>query len=849
MQKLFLLILCVSSLGVSAQKIEGTVYDEEGKILPYASVLVKGSPIGVSANNVGKFSITLSPGNYTLICRHVGYTTQEKSVTLTSQDVTVDLILSVQKLVLKEIIINKGGEDPAYEIIRHAIKMRPFYEKQVTALEAEVYIKGIIKVRKLPQKVLGKKIPEEDRNNMALDSSGKGIIYLSESVTKVSIQQPDKVKLEVISGRESGSNGFGFNFPAFISFYQNNVNMFDSKLNPRGFVSPIADGALHYYTYKFLGSFFEDGKEVDVINVTPARDYEPLFFGIINITENDWRIYSCDLLLTKKSQLEILDSLEISQIHVPVNDSTWRIKNQVLHFNFNQLGIDAVGDFVNVYSKYNLAPKFSKNFFDRVVVKYDTAVNKKTTAYWDSIRPVPLEPKEMHDYKIKDSIYQLKKDSSLQNIDSLKKKQGKIKISQFFWTGIDRRHYSKKNTYRYEIDPLLKTLQYNTVEGIVLNPSFTISKFVKSWNTTVSFIGDVRYGFNNNHLNAWAGFNFRSRNADVDEKFKRQSFYFAGGKRVSQFFKESSLDGLGNSIGTLLYGRNDMKIYENYFSKAGFTKRWESGARFLIEGEYEDRMPVNNTTDFILNKKWLDRFTPNYPVEILSSQFTPHQAVLLHATFSVKPGQKYIQFPKSKVAIGSKYPTFTIDYIKGLKNIFGSDVDFDKWSFNISDEVNLKLAGSIKYNVTLGGFLNTNSVYIQDYKHFHGNVSHIAKEYVQAFQLASYYEFSNTSSFFTELHFEHHSNGLLTNKIPLFKKLNWNLVEGVNALYINPQTKYAEVFAGFENIFKIARIDFVAGFQNGFKPVYTYRIGFGGLLGDALNAQRFKKSSRIINNW
>ena len=66
-----------------------------------------------------------------------------------------------------------------------------------------------------------------------------------------------------------------------------------------------------------------------------------------------------------------------------------------------------------------------------------------------------------------------------------------------------------------------------------------------------------------------------------DKKLKRQSFYIAGGKRVSQFFKESTLEGLGNTIGTLFYGRNEMKIYENYFGKAGFSKQFESGARLF----------------------------------------------------------------------------------------------------------------------------------------------------------------------------------------------------------------------------------------------------------------------------
>ena len=185
-----------------------------------------------------------------------------------------------------------------------------------------------------------------------------------------------KFKLEVKSSRVSGSGGFGFSFPTFISLYQNNVIIFTQKLNPRGFISPIADGALNFYRYKFLGSYFEDGKEINSIRVTPRRNYEPLFSGIINITEGDWRIHSLDLTLTKKSQLEIIDSLKITQFHVPINSETWRVKNQLLHFSFNQLGIDAVANFVNVYSNYNLQPAIEKGYFDNVVIKYDSGVNK-----------------------------------------------------------------------------------------------------------------------------------------------------------------------------------------------------------------------------------------------------------------------------------------------------------------------------------------------------------------------------------------------------------------------------------------------------------------------------------------
>ena len=397
MRKFLLLLSIIISLHSSAQKIHGIIFNDKGDLLPYSSVTIKGTSIGASANNRAKYAIAVKPGTYTVVCQHIGFASQEKIVTVKDQDEELMFFLNEQKLVLKEVIVKSGGEDPAYEIIRQAIKKRPEYNKEVNAFTCDLYTKDMIKLRRLPKRILGQKIPDEDRKDMGLDTTGVGIIYLSESIAKVAAQKPGKFKLEVKSSRVSGSDGFGFSFPTFISLYQNNVILFTQKLNPRGFISPIADGALNFYKYKYLGSFWEDGKEINSIRITPKRSYEPLFSGIINISENDWRIYSLDLLLTKKSQLEIIDTLQITQFHLPVTRDTWRVKNQLIHFNFSQFGIDAVGNFVNVYSNYNLQPVFAKEFFDNVIMKYDTGVNKKPKAYWDSIRPMPLEREEVKD--------------------------------------------------------------------------------------------------------------------------------------------------------------------------------------------------------------------------------------------------------------------------------------------------------------------------------------------------------------------------------------------------------------------------------------------------------------------
>ena len=69
-------------------------------------------------------------------------------------------------------------------------------------------------------------------------------------------------------------------------------------------------------------------------------------------------------MLTKESQLELLDTVKIKQIQMPVGNNVWRTKDQVVYFTFNLLGIDAIGNFVNVFNKYDLDPTFSKKYFN-----------------------------------------------------------------------------------------------------------------------------------------------------------------------------------------------------------------------------------------------------------------------------------------------------------------------------------------------------------------------------------------------------------------------------------------------------------------------------------------------------
>ncbi len=781
------------------QTVSGVVKDTKGNILPYASILVKGTTKGTTSNAKGLYTINIEKGKYILVCQRLGYATKEAVVNISS-DVELNFTLEDQQYKMNEVIVKSGAEDPAYAIIRKAIATREEHENDLKKFEAEVYIKGQLQLRNYPKKFFGEAVDFEDG-----DTSKKKMIFLSETVAKYSVNNADR-KIEVVSTKVSGnSNGFGFSSPQMISFYKNIVSV-GNGLNPRGFISPLANNALNFYRYKFKGTFFENGKEVSRIQVIPKRKYEPLFTGFINIIENEWRLQSVQLTALKEQQMQLLDTLQIEQLFVPFKD-TWIIKQQVIQPAGKFFSFDFFGSFVQVYSKFNTEPVFDKKFFNNTILKFYDSSNKKTLGYWDSIRPIPLLDAEVKDYKKKDSLEIVRK--SPKYLDSLDKVRNKITFSKLILTG--QSFSIEKKKVDISIDPFLKALNsYNTVEGYVINFSASYFKRFKEGSRNSLLIAPtVRYGFSNRHFNGYltAQYNYGKKYSS--------SVSLSGGSKVFQFNNASPIAPSSNTISTLLYERNYLKIYQAAFARIGYSKALGDGFSFSANIQFQDRIPLVNTTDYKAKDFANRSFTPNYPIELPNSNFIRHQALSASINVTFRPGSKYIEFPNRKVNIGSKYPTLRASIIQGVNGILGSDVNYTKWKFTVDDNLNLKLGGRFSYKLETGGFLNAKSVFSPDYNHFLGNQTAVASQYLNSFQLLPYYQFSNIEKAYGAGHIEYHLSGLLTNKIPGFRKLNWFLVAGANGLYINNNKNYYEAFIGLENIFKIIRVDYIQGFQNG----------------------------------
>ncbi len=191
----FFLSLMLSFITIGQTGIKGVTKSNTGEILPFSTVYVKGTTNGTTSNSQGEFFLKTPAGTQTIVAQHVGYKVYEKQVTLAEgQSIRFDFLLQEQALQLQEVVVTAGDEDPAYRVIREAIKRRKFYQKEVSAFNTDAYLKGLFRLNAKPDKIFGQKITVDT-----------GILYLSESVSKFSFELPDKVSERMISSKVSGN--------------------------------------------------------------------------------------------------------------------------------------------------------------------------------------------------------------------------------------------------------------------------------------------------------------------------------------------------------------------------------------------------------------------------------------------------------------------------------------------------------------------------------------------------------------------------------------------------------------------------------------------------------------------
>ena len=803
-----LLVLLVSFCSYS--QIKGIVSDDKGNPMAFVNIYVQNTYISTTSNDQGRFELNVkTPGTYVVLFQYLGYKTEKKVIEAQNFPQSVDVTLVEEEINLKEVIIDPKV-NPADEMIRNAIKNRKENSEKTAKYNADFYSRGIFRVKNLPKTILGQKL---DFFDDVIDSTRSGILYLSETVSKITFQKPDKLKEVIVASKVSGNdNGFSFNNAAQANFdFYDNYLDFNIKV-----ISPIADNAFNYYKYKFEGSFTdENNKLINKIKVIPRRDSEPAMNGYIYIVDDTYAIYAVDLSINgSQMQNPALNKLTLKQ-NFSYNNLTriWAKNTQTIDFEAGIFGINMSGKFTYVYSNFEFEPQFEKKTFTAEVLKFEENANKKEDSFWETIRPVPLTNEETTDYQKKDAL-QTKKKSKVY-LDSIDAKRNKFRLFDII-SGYSHSNSYKKQYFTYS-GPLFST-SFNTVQG--WNSSIGFSYFTNNEEKrTYTSIGTrINYGFSEDKLRATASYTRKFNNIDDS------TLSVLGGSSVNQFNSSNPISKNVNGISSLFFINNFMKLYEKNFVSVNFGREIINGLNLNLGMEYSERKPLWNTTDQ-RSVKSEDEYTSNNPLlpfDFSTPAFEKHNLIKASVVTRILFGQQYWTRPDGKFSLrNNKYPALTLGYEKTFAAT-NTNYEYDFVSARVTHDVSVGNKGEMNMSFRTGKFFNAENIAFTDYKHFNGNQTHVSNgdNYTNVFNNLPYYQLSTNDSFF-ETHIEHNDKGYLMNKIPLLNKLQSQLVLGFHNLAIPNQKPYQEFSIGLDNLgygkFRLLRIDYVRSYQNGYQ--------------------------------
>ena len=871
----FFFVLLMGGAGrAHAGTIRGTVSGANKEGLAFANVAVRGAATSTGANEQGQYQLRLPAGRYDLVFQYVGYRPHIEPVRVPGGDstITVNVALQPEAYNLGEVLVKSSDRDPAYAIIQQAQQWRPYHKREVAAYRARIYIKALGRINDTPAKIMGLfKLGPDIK---------KGIFYLSETLSDFSFTQPNIVKERMISSRVSGdSRGLSFNRASAgrnLNFYE---NLIKPPFSERGYVSPIAANAMLFYKYELVGSTPQGGVTVHKIRVLPRRRTDPVFAGFIYIVDGSWRIHSVDLSLDKDAQLDYVDELHLAQQYAPApgNSNVWLIQSQQVTANLSGLGFKGSGYVTAVLSNYaavvptyatppvatappvvaegkaeaptgqetaaqirkrkpelrGLSAQVRKQVkrAERDSLRTDPfaqmprgevqliekGVNERDSAYWDQVRPVPLTNEEKKDYHLKDSTEVIRRSRPYQ--DSMDRKRNKFEPASLLLGGYTHLNsFRKRSTY---VQPLPQILQYNTVEGVVLNARATFRQGTED-RRFFTLTPTLRYGFSSAQLNPSLEATWQLH------PVKRQQIGLLAGRTIENFDKNSQLTPLINSVYTLLANRNYAKLYRRDGAELSYLSEPLNGLNLSVSAAYFDRHQLFNATDRLLHDVPGRAFTPNLPVsdELTDTGFGRSRVLTVGLSADYRPGQRYITRPDGKFNLGSKWPTFNVQGRLAVPHVLGADVRYLLLQAGVRDNVSLGLLGNSNFRVSVGGFVGKQEgMTFIDYRHFSGNQTILAGNFSN-FQLLDYYRFS-TNNTYLEAHYDHHFNGFFFDRIPLLRKLKWQEVATLNYLTTAQAGHYLELGAGIEHILKVVRVDVYSALQSGQRLGTGLRVGVG----------------------
>ena len=805
---IFILLLGFLQTGFSAV-VSGIISDEKGSPLPFASVFVKNSTTGISANYKGKYFLELDAGKYTLIYSFLGYEKVEKEITLhKGQNLHLNVKLKRSISAIEEVEIVADKVDRAKKIMKKVRAKRKDYLNNVKNYKCEIYVKtsfekeyrakDTIKIKKGDTTTVTKTVSK--RNQDINSYLKKDKLNLIEYIAEVYFKQPDKYKEiikayhnfseskpvgrsvtmkagikddEIAPKQYSAKNPYLFetdNIANTFNFYKN--LLYIPQLCNQPLKSPVSSTGNLSYRYEYIESFIENGKKIYKLKVIPVNKKDALFYGNIFIQDSTWALLAVNLAINDAA-LMMYKNFRIIENYNQAEKNIFLPEKLNIIYTVKDGKKNILGETKIKYKDYNINKLSDTKMFSNEIKTFEEDAFDKDSLYWEKNRLLTLKPEELKFISKTDSLQRYYKSNEFLD------KQDSIFNRLYWYTPIagwgHRNHYTG---IEFHIGGILEQIVPFGIGGyrhklpLYFNKEFQNGMLLETSEA-------IDYGF---------------KNKDLKGKFGIGLTYYP------KKFVRTFID-VGNTYDLI----NNYASIEQTFSRSNYvnTKSVQIRQRIeLINGLfaelsllYSDQNPINN----LQLSKWSDYIFGNLNEPVDFERYIKSEVKL---KLKYRFNQKYIIKGNKKIIIGKDYPEISFTYRKGIPDIFNSEVDFDYLEISANAEHKLARFGLSRWQVTVGTFTNRRNLRLLEYKYFRGSDIYFFSDPLKSFQLLG--PTLNTNNEFLQANYIHHFNGSILNKVPVINYLKLSLAGGAGTMSIPAEHFYHfEMFAGLERVIRI----------------------------------------------
>ncbi len=783
-------LFLVATSGFSqTTKVSGKVYDAAtNEPLPFVNILFKNSKIGTITNMDGEFEIETYYATDSLMASFVGYVPQMQAVQKDKAQ-KLDFALEASSVDLQEfVVVATEEENPAHPIFRKIIEHKDANNREkLEAYQYEVYNKVEFDLNNITDKFTKKRIfkPFEFIFENIDSTNGKAYlpVFMTESLSDFYFKKNPKTERELIkatkvSGIENES------VSQFLGDMYQSVNVYDNYVTVFGknFVSPIANFGMGYYKYYLLDSAFIDNNWCYKIRFMPKRKQELTFVGDFWVNDTTYAIKKIEAGVAEDANINFVNALYVTQEFDQVENEVWMLtKDQLLvDFNLTDKTLGFFGRKTTSYKDFVINKPKDEEFYkgpNNVLVADDA--NAKTDDFWGQARHDTLSKSELAIYNMVDSM------------NNIPQFRTYVDIIQLIVTGY-------KVMGKVEVGPYSSMYSYNPVEGHRFRLGGRTSN---AFSTRLMIEGYGAYGLTDERFKYGGGFKFFvskkprrivgvSVKDDVEQLGQSQNA-FRQDNVLSSFFRRNPAFKLTNvEEGRLFY---ETEWFQGFSNTVLFRRRVMRPLGDLVYDYLDDSG------------------------EIQTLQNIKTSEVNFYTRFAYK--EKFISGEFERVSLGTRFPILELNYTLGMKDFLASDYDYQKLIFRINHKVRLGPLGHMVYNIE-GGKVWGKLPYPLLVLH-KGNETYYYYDW--AFNTMNFFEF--VSDEYISAGIEQHLDGLIFNRIPLFRKLKWREVltaKGVmgrlsakhqdellllDNMYSLEEEPFGEAAVGIENIFKVLRVD------------------------------------------